>query len=122
MVKIKKILIIFCLYSAILIGVGVLGFNEVAVSAQSTPVNTVFLTLTNGTPGKTYTLTIQDSQGHPKDRLAITPDNPITNLNYSPPPGVIIYEDDKFCSSPASCIPINAPDTFGTSSLTINLQ
>jgi hypothetical protein len=120
MVKIKKIWIIVCLYTTTLIR-GVLGFNEF-VSGQSIPVNTLFLTLTNGTPGKTYTLIIQDIQGHPKDRLAITPDSPITNLNYSPPPGVIIYKGDEFCSSPTSCIPINEPDTFGTSLLTINLQ
>lgn len=106
-----------------LIGVGVLVFNNEPVAKGQPTTNTVFLTLINGEIGRQYTLNLLDSNGGIKDVLSITPDNQISSLNYSPPPGLIINTGDKFCpSNTSSCYPIAPPDTYGSSSLVIDLR
>jgi len=97
--------------------------DELTVKGQQTAINVIFMTLTDGVPSQPYTLTLKDSANNTKDQISITPDRPTINLNYSPPPGVTININDQICASTASpCIPIPAPDSFGTSSVTVRLS
>ena len=99
---------------------GLAVFNhELDVKGQQTAINRIFITLTDGVSHKTYSLTLKDSAGSTKDQISITPDKPTLNLNYSPPPGVTININDQICV--ITCIPIPLPDSFGTSSITLNL-
>ncbi len=112
------------------IGLGFLFLsNAYTVKAQQTAPITVFLTLTNGVLGTPYTLTLQDNTGISKDIISVTPSGGLTNLNYFPPPGVVIatgINGDKFCHSPTTtnnCVRLlNPPDSYGTTSLIIDLR
>lgn len=94
--------------------------HEPDVKGQQTAINRIFITLINGVSDQTYFLTLKDSAGSPKDQISITPDRPTLNLNYSPPPGLTININDQVCA--ITCIQVPVPDSFGTSSITMNLS
>jgi hypothetical protein len=102
---------------------GFLTFNpHVPIGGQGIGISLVFLTLTGGIPGQTYTLTIKDSIDNFKDQIFVTPDSPLMNFNYYAPPGVTINVNDKVCSTATSCSYILAPDSFGTSRVSLSLS
>ena len=95
--------------------------HDFQVKGQQSNIHTVFITLKDGVPFETYTLTLKDRNENTKDQISITPDSSTMILYYSPPPGIAINVDDKICPYSNSCIAINPPDSFGTSSIIISL-
>jgi hypothetical protein len=121
----KKICILLG-FPIIIIGLFV-AIHAPDVRGQQTGISTLFISLTNGEQGKSYTLYLKakDAGNATKDQLSVTLDAPNTNLNYFPPLGVTINDGDFLCYdliNPGSCSQILPPDPFGTSTVTLPLR
>jgi hypothetical protein len=95
--------------------------NREAVTTEGqTQISTVLIKLTNGRIGNSYVLDLKEGDVT-KDRLSVTLDSETLNLNYSPPPGLVIKPNsDQICSGNV-CSTIPSPDTFGTSSVFLRI-
>lgn len=104
-----------------LLPIGFLVANREAVTTEGqTQISTVLITLTNGGMGNNYVLDLKEGDVT-KDRISGTLDSETLNLNYSPPPGMVIKPNsDKICSG-SECSTIPSPDTFGISSVNLRL-
>jgi hypothetical protein len=106
--------------------IGLFGaLHALTVRGQETGISTLFIALSDGEQGKTYTLYLKDSANKAlKDQLSVILDAPNTNINYFPPPGVTINVNDFLCydmNNPKSCSQIPSPDPFGTSTVLLTL-
>ena len=81
-----------------------------------TAISTLFITITSAKPDTNYQIILKGDSV--KDQISITPDSETTNLNYSPPPGVLINPNDQACIG-NKCVSIPQPDSFGTSSVNL---
>lgn len=124
MPRFKQIWFIFGLFFAIAYFGALSPDRLLEINGQSSTTSMVFLTITNGLPGHTYTIALKSGEVI-KDQITVNSDGQTTNLNYFPPPGTAISFGDQLCQSPPTynnCYAIPSPDTFGTSSVTINLK